>query len=293
MVRKFLIANLIFEINFEADAVMEEMLAPYSCDVTKSTDILININWTQNDIDIRRENITKLADGVYSYSDNGKTIVFYYDENIAKTYAKICFSKDYKNNEIMLCNLEPKYGIPTHRLMYNICGRVFSYSMVMHSAFEFHSSSVAYDGAGVAFSAVSGTGKSTHTSLWLNNFEGAYLINDDTPVISKAKDGSFVISGTPWAGSTGINTPVTLPLKAIVFIERAPTNSIERISSAEAIAPMFKALRTLLNDAMLASIISTLNELLAQIPAYRLKCNMDSEAAFVARDAIWECNYPL
>lgn len=290
MIRKFLIANLIFEINFESDTVMEERLNPYSCDEDKKTDIVINIKYSSGDIDVRRENVTKLTDVIYYYSEDDKDVIFYYDSNISKVYAKVSFSKDYRHNEIIIYDLYPEYGVESGCLMYNICGRAFSSIISMNGGIEFHSSSVAYDGGGVAFSAVSGTGKSTHTKLWLDNFDGAYLINDDTPIISKDKSGEFVISGTPWAGSTGINTPVTLPLKAIVFIERALSNSIERVTPEQAIAPMFGAFRVIFSDAMLASIITTLNELLVKVPAYRLRCNMDNEAAFVARDAIWGKN---
>ncbi len=287
MIRKYLIANLIFEINFESDAIMEERLAPYSCDIDSKTDITINIGYTDRDIEVRRENIIKLSELTYYYNETDRDVMFYYDENISKAFAKVSFDKSYNNVDIMLYDLESECGVDSQFLMYNICGRALSCVMNMHGGFEFHSSSVAYDGYGVAFSALSGTGKSTHTKLWLDNFDGTYIINDDTPIISKTDDGSFVISGTPWAGSTGINAPVTLPLKAIVFLERAETNFIEPVTAEQAMAPLFEAFRVILSEEMLASVLSTLNELLLKVPAYRLKCNMDNEAAFVSRDGIW------
>ena len=52
-----------------------------------------------------------------------------------------------------------------------------------------HSSCVVVDGAAYAFSADSGTGKSTHTALWLKHFGNrAYMLNDDKPAIRLVGD---------------------------------------------------------------------------------------------------------
>ena len=47
----------------------------------------------------------------------------------------------------------------------------------------FHSSVVSYQGRGYMFLGQSGTGKSTHSSLWLKYIEGTELVNDDNPVV--------------------------------------------------------------------------------------------------------------
>ena len=46
-----------------------------------------------------------------------------------------------------------------------------------------HSSCVEKDGFAYLFSARSGTGKSTHTHLWLENLENTRIINDDKPAL--------------------------------------------------------------------------------------------------------------
>ena len=72
----------------------------------------------------------------------------------------------------------------------------------------------------------SGTGKSTHTALWLKNFAPrASIINDDKPAIRIQKDGIFVY-GTPWSGKTDQNKNVKVPLQGIAFLERGEENSI-------------------------------------------------------------------
>ena len=60
----------------------------------------------------------------------------------------------------------------------------FAKEITNHNGFVLHASAVAVDGNAYLFSARSGTGKSTHTSLWLDHFKDrALIINDDKPCI--------------------------------------------------------------------------------------------------------------
>lgn len=287
MIRKYLIAKLVLEIDFENDKVFEERLSGYLIEDNMESDIRINIASTSDDIEVRIKNLIRLSDIAYFYEGKTNDEYFYYDTGISKAVGKIIFSKDYKNIDIALYELGGVYGVKDDMLMFNVVNTAVSYAIQMHGGFVFHSSSVCYKDAGVAFSAVSGTGKSTHTSLWLNNFDGSYILNDDTPIICLGKDDKFYISGTPWAGTTGINKNATVPLKAIVFLERGKENEITPLSPIEAMAPFFEGIRTPLTDNMFSKVLDTLNKLFTNIPVYRLKCNMDPEAAIVAHDAIF------
>ena len=58
--------------------------------------------------------------------------------------------------------------------------RKISEIMPEHDTFLFHCSAIAVDDQGYLFTAPSGTGKSTHTRLWRERFDGrAVMINDD------------------------------------------------------------------------------------------------------------------
>ena len=214
-------------------------------------------------------------------------MVFYYDENVSKVIAKTEYSKDYKTIKIELFELKKVLGVEDSQLTYNILGLVFDYVVQMYGGFVFHSSSVCYNGAGVAFSAKSGTGKSTHTALWLNNFEGSFILNDDTPLIYKAADGEFYISGTPWAGTTGINRNVSVPIKALVSLERGIDNSIVPITPAQSMSFLFEGIKAPLNGLMLSNILETFNSLFAKVRIYKLKCNMHPSAAILSQKTIY------
>ena len=60
----------------------------------------------------------------------------------------------------------------------NFYGKLLKFDGMM-----LHSSCVEKDGFAYLFSARSGTGKSTHSHLWLKNLEGTRIINDDKPAL--------------------------------------------------------------------------------------------------------------
>ena len=73
-----------------------------------------------------------------------------------------------------------------------------------YDAFLMHASVVAVDGAAYAFAAPSGTGKTTHTRLWLQQFGSrAQVVNGDKPVF-RFMDGALYACGTPWRGKEGL-----------------------------------------------------------------------------------------
>ena len=77
---------------------------------------------------------------------------------------------------------------------YIYTGSYFHHLLLKYNGCMLHSSGVVVDGYAYLFSANSGTGKSTHTGLWLEHFKDkAYIINDDKPVLKKENDsGTFM-----------------------------------------------------------------------------------------------------
>jgi len=161
----------------------------------------------------------------------------------------------------------------------NVLKELLAYDCIL-----FHSSVVAYDGFAYAFTAPPGTGKTTHTSLWLKNIPGCHILNGDKPLFLFSDTG-ILVCGTPWRGKEGCGLNETLPLRAIAIIERAPENSIQRISFADA----FNSLLTQTfhpegNTNLLRS--TALISKLGSVELYRLRCNMDDEAARVAFEGL-------
>ena len=154
------------------------------------------------------------------------------------------------------------------------------------SAYLFHSALIEYEGRGYAFSAKSGTGKSTHISLWQKAFgKQVRVINGDKPIL-RYINGELVAYGTPWCGKENISTNASVPLCAICFIERSESNSIARITPSEAISMIFHQILTPRDMETLDSLLPLLDLTLKLVPCYLLRCNMDIEAAHVAYNAM-------
>ncbi len=164
-------------------------------------------------------------------------------------------------------------------------GEAFYAKLLRFHGLLMHASCVEKDGYAYLFSAKSGTGKSTHTDLWLKAFPGSRIINDDKPAIRRI-DGQFCACGTPFSGKFDISENRQVPIRALVFLERGAENHIEPIAPVQAI-PLFlsQTLRPPLKDRM-ADMLDILGELLENVPAFRLACNMELSAAHTAFEGI-------
>ena len=144
-----------------------------------------------------------------------------------------------------------------------------------------HSSAVVYNDEGFLFSAPSGTGKSTHTQLWLKRFKGAYILNDDKPAI-KLTDKGVYIYGTPFSGKTDLNVNRKVPLKGICMLERGEENHIERASTEEALFGILNQTIRPENEDRMDKLLTVLDKIIKNVPVYKLTCNMELEAAEVS-----------
>lgn len=162
-----------------------------------------------------------------------------------------------------------------------ICRKILEYdAMLMHCA------AICVDGEAYLFTAVSGTGKTTHISLWKEKFgDRCFVVNGDKPIL-RMVDGKFYACGTPWRGKENYGTNLNVPIKAICILERGEKNEIKQIPAHEAISTVItQTLRT--NDMYEMEKMLTLSDkLLTSVPFYRLKCNMDKEAADVSYEGM-------
>ena len=143
----------------------------------------------------------------------------------------------------------------------------------------FHAAVVSYEGKGYMFLGPSGTGKSTHASLWLRYIEGTALVNDDNPVV---RDG--VVYGSPWSGKTPCYRNVHYPLGGIVVLSQAPYNRIQRLSGLHAYAALVASISGKRWDARIADgLHQTENTLASTVPVWHLECLPDEEAARVCQ----------
>ena len=148
--------------------------------------------------------------------------------------------------------------------------------------FVFHAATICYKGEAFAFSAPSGTGKSTHVRLWQTAFgKEVAVLNGDKPIFRFVNNALYAF-GTPWCGKEHESQNAGAPLKALVFLERDVQNSISRISDAEAVRRLYHQVLMPGEDARNLRFLELLDRMLRETPTYLLKCNMHKDAARVA-----------
>lgn len=164
--------------------------------------------------------------------------------------------------------------------------RKLALEMLHHSVFLMHAAVLEVDGAGYAFLAHSGTGKTTQTRLWLEHFGNrARVINGDKPLIRMSSDGSFVAYGTPWCGKEGMGCNASVPLKALFLLERSLVPCCEPASQEYTIDRIFHQMLMPENPEQMMELLSMTDRLVETIPCYCLKCDMTDASVLAAYNA--------
>ncbi len=149
-----------------------------------------------------------------------------------------------------------------------------------------HGSSIAVDGQAYLFVAYSGTGKSTHTALWREYLgDRAVMVNDDKPLIRITED-EVRIYGTAYCGKYRIGNDISVPLKAICFLNRGEKNTIRKIMPEDFFADLIKAVYRPDDPKSLMLTMNLVNTLMRKTEFYELYCNMDVSAAELSYNAM-------
>lgn len=210
----------------------------------------------------------------YLTDEKGEFLVVITPEDIA--YERNKSAKEDEFEGIPMRHFSKQY-LETLAVYRKIVTKLLDYDILL-----FHGSVVAVDGVGYLFTAKSGTGKSTHTSLWRTLLgERAIMINDDKPLLEIRKEG-VIVYGTPWDGKHRLSCNASVPLKAICILQRDANNHIEAINRYDA-WPMLlqQSYRRNEIDAMQTT-LALIDKLSQKVDLYCLGCNMELEAAKIA-----------
>lgn len=164
---------------------------------------------------------------------------------------------------------------------------IFGQASLLHNTIMIHASVINHDGKGVAFLGKSGTGKSTHSRLWLQHIPNSILLNDDNPAVSITAEGTFIY-GTPWSGKTPCYKDEKLPLQGFVRLQQAPVNEFEWQTGLKgfiAVLPSCTSIRW--NKELFANMNTILEKIIAQVPVGYLKCLPNTAAAALCHSALF------
>ena len=161
-------------------------------------------------------------------------------------------------------------------------------TIVFHDALFLHAALIDVDGSGIAFSALSGTGKTTHMLLWQKLLgDKIQIINGDKPIVRFINDIPYGY-GTPWNGKEGLGKNTKTPIKHICFIERSENNSCEKITSKDSLKKIFSQLYIPQDPVTAIKTLELLDKLLKSVNIWLIKCNTDISAAKTAYNEIFK-----
>lgn len=194
----------------------------------------------------------------------------------------VAASEDDVAREITMAQGSVSRGYAENLCIYReICSRLPEFD-----AFLFHAAVVKVDGVAYAFTAKSGTGKTTHITLWKKLLgDRVEVINGDKPIV-RFHDGVPYVYGTPWCGKEGYNKNTRAPLAALCFVERAEENRIAPFGGRQMLSRLMGQILMPRRADEIIRLTSLLDRLVRTVPCYLLGCNMDIEAARVAYDGM-------
>ena len=212
---------------------------------------------------------TELGEAVFEFQWDGRTAGWL-----------VC-SAGYRQGTLYLSGFQAKAAVDNALMIQ------FAMASACMGTALFHAAAVSLDGKGYMFLGKSGTGKSTHARLWLQNLQGVELMNDDNPAVRVKADGTAVVYGTPWSGKTPCYRNVSAPVGGIVLLSQAPYNKITRLSGIGAYAAIVPSISGKRWDSKLADgLHDTENALATNIPVWHLDCLPDADAAHLCKDTI-------
>lgn len=160
----------------------------------------------------------------------------------------------------------------------------------LHDAILLHSACFDVNGIGVAFSAHSGTGKTTHMLLWQKLLgDKITVVNGDKPIVRffENEPETPYAYGTPWCGKENLGCNMRTPLKHICFIERADKNSCEPLDKSDAVNLIFNQVYMPKDPAAMMKTMQLIDRLLSCCKLWKIRCNMESDAAETSFNAIF------
>ena len=283
------IANNLIAIKGLQNEYLERRLSAYLATGTHPMpDITVTLNYNE-DIEVPDGKDFNRLDTWYwiDRGDKGYSAIKQHSKT-RLTLNRMDFDKSCENVTIEYFNIDGLFtDFSTDRMLHHVLGDAFSFCQTVKGNMLLHSAAASYKGQAILFSAPSGTGKSTHTSLWKKYYpQDVILFNDDTPILLKEEDKLFA-SGTPWSGKSEINENIIFPLRAIVSLKQGRENSIRSLTTIESVVKLLNETRKPVFEDLMNKHMEFINTIIKNIPIYELTCNISKDAVDLVKDTVF------
>lgn len=157
--------------------------------------------------------------------------------------------------------------------------RKLAEQLPFYHRFYMHGAAITYENDAYIFTAPSGTGKTTHISLWRKYLGSAVdIINGDKPFLSVEPAGGVTVYGTPWAGKEGWQKNRSAAVRGICFLRQAKENHIRKLQPFECVQLLLQQIFVSRDVKSAELTLELIDGLMQRVPCYLLECNREEEA---------------
>jgi len=277
--RKYCVAGHEFEVVFPDSLDSEKLLSSYEpFRVEDTPDLLFTVSVEKGPLPYAGELIQMCNDEspyiwLYQKADGGINFGFSFNTEAPTSIL------EFNGSTAAMTIAEGTRFQEANNAVGNAMMLMFAYNTAWKQTLMIHASVSVKDGLGYVFLGKSGTGKSTHSRLWMENIPDVWLLNDDNPVI-RIVDGVARIFGSPWSGKTPCYKNLDVPIQGIVDLEQAPENKIARLNPIGSYAALMPSCSSMKWDRAWADAEhKTLESVIMSVACWHLRCLPDAAAA--------------
>lgn len=210
-----------------------------------------------------------------------KTSIYIWDETAENVICRADIVKDWSYAELYYLENNVMGQLGVSRFFTEI---IFRNRILFNEGIVMHASAIAWEGKGIAFTAPSGTGKSTQARLWSKHLYSR-ILNDDRPAV-RIRNNKAYVYGTPWSGVQKLYTKGSEPLSTIVLLEQAHENKIITLYPKEAVGKILpRCFLPYYDKETMNRCLEQLDNIFSNVSVYLLKCRPDREAV----EVLYQC----
>ena len=214
---KYLIADIILELIIDRTEYLSDDLTEFEYSGDKSADCIIDIR-DYDDFLIDDEDKTLVDCNRIHVTESDKEYKLEY-RNLPVNGSII--SKDLKNAHIYV-----RWDDYLEYPLFSAIRDIFFFKVQERGMIAVHSSSIVYRDKAYVFSASSGTGKTTHTNMWIQETD-AKILDGDLCVLTREGNDVYAY-GLPWAGSSRRFMNKKVKLGGIIFLVRSRKDVVKK-----------------------------------------------------------------
>lgn len=225
----------------------------------------------------------KIADKTIEISSYDETLIRFFDRYSDDSEDKTDFRITIEEKDI----LEEQKRAGEQQFSHYYLGtlavlRKLADEIPLHDRILCHGACISFEDQGYLFMAPSGTGKSTHISLWKKYLKDHVdIVNGDKPVLAvEEKLGKIQVTayGTPWAGKEGWQKNRGVTLCGCCFLKRGSQNRIQRLLPQDCLELLAQQVYIPRSSRTAGRTLELLDLFLKAVPLYLLECDISEEA---------------